>query len=158
MRFEGAFLDADLRFQAIDDPMKLGLRERGEQGSHRPKRARGRSHNPRAGPRDLQRAKEASQVVGGGSPHPESADEGKVESVVELDLSSADETGCDEDGSRHPLPLEQRQGVVVDVAVPVVEGDRGRRSAGFLPSLEPLGELIQRDHPEAAADPVELAL
>ena len=63
--------------------------------------------------------------------------EQEVERVVELQVGRPDEIGHNEDGSWQTLSLEEGKRVVVDVLIPVVEGDRRHRLPERLSTVEP---------------------
>ena len=56
---------------------------------------------------------------------------------MELQVGRPDEIGHNEDGSWQTLSLEEGKRVVVDVLIPVVEGDRRHRLPERLSTVEP---------------------
>ena len=82
----------------------------------------------------------------------------KVQPVMGVQPRGADEVRDHEDGGGDSLLPEKGERVLVDVAVAVIESDRGQRPGRRGSGFEVVPQLVQRDEAMEAPDAVELSL
>ena len=80
-----------------------------------------------------------------------------IHPVVDLPALTIDLFGDDEDGRRRAHPHQRRHRVFVDIAIPIVEGERGDRARKRLAAFDVRADFVDRHELEMAADPRRVA-